>query len=661
MADDMAAYRDIFLTESAEYVQSIVEGLLALESDPGDLEPIETVFRGAHSLKGMAGAMGYDRTADLTHKMESLMDTVRKGEQQVDSDLVDLMLRAVDVVKELIDDESSGGSEVDTEAVAQALAARTAVAGEPVEAQATEGEDGSPAVEDGSPRAAKPGQTRYRLKVTLDEKTVLKSVRAYMVLKRLNYIGTVEETVPSVREIEDEDFGHCFEAVVRTSQGIGRVRDSATAVTEVVGVEVEEVGVEETLEAAAFVAREGSKGAAGTKSIVPKLSETQTVRVSIGHLDKLVNLVGELVIIRSQLEQRARETGDTRTLDILAEFQRASGELQHEVMQTRMVPVGNIFNRFPRMVRDLARDLGKEVDFEMDGVDIELDRTVLDEIGDPIVHLLRNAVDHGMEAPKTREKAGKPGRGRVRLTASRERDQVEITVDDDGKGMDLEGIWSKAVDSGLADPADRELYSDEEVLLFTCAPGLSTAREATKTSGRGVGMDVVKGKIEYLGGSLSVRTLPGEGSRFTLSLPLTLAIIQALLVGVGGRVFAIPLSAVSEVVAPDEMRIDTVDGKPVAVVRDGDVVPIHHLDVICGLSSDVERIPAKDEHVVLVDTHEDVRALAVGELLGRQEIVIKPLSGLFRQIRGIGGATLLGDGRIALILDVRTMFSLEGE
>jgi two-component system chemotaxis sensor kinase CheA len=660
MADDMAAYRDIFLTESAEYVQSIIDGLLALESDPGDLEPVEVVFRGAHSLKGMAGAMGYERTADLTHKMESLMDTVRQGEQAVDSDLIDLMLRAVDVVRELIDDESSGGTDVDAEALVQALTARTARAGSAAEIPA-HGTDEPPATE-GTPRPAiRPGQSRFRLKVTLDEKTVLKSVRAYMVLKRLNYIGTVEETVPSVREIEDEDFGNSFEVVVRTVQGLERVRESATAVTEVAEVEVSEVGADERVEAEVAAESEDPTRRTGKKPVVPKLSETQTVRVSIGHLDKLVNLVGELVIIRSQLEEHARQTEDVQTIEILSEFQRVSGELQHEVMQTRMVPVGNIFNRFPRMVRDLARDLGKETDFEMDGLDIELDRTVLDEIGDPIVHLLRNAIDHGIEAPATREKAGKAERGMVRLTAVRERDQVEIAVEDDGSGMDLESIWRKAVDRGLVEALDRESYTDEEVLLLTCAPGLSTAREATKVSGRGVGMDVVKGKIEYLGGSLGVTTAPGEGSRFTLSLPLTLAIIQALLVGVDGRVFAIPLSVVSEVVAPDEMRIDTVDGRPVAVVREGDVVPVHHLDVITGLSMELERLPSVDEHVVLIDTHDDVRALAVSELLGRQEIVIKPLSELFKQIRGIGGATLLGDGRIALILDARTMFSLEGE
>ncbi len=393
---------------------------------------------------------------------------------------------------------------------------------------------------------------------------------------------------------------------------------------------------------------------------VPKIAETQTVRVSIGHLDSMVNLVGELVITRARLDRIARDLDSTELVETLAALEQVSSELQHEVMQTRMVPVGNIFNRFPRMVRDLARDLDKPLAFEMTGLDIELDRTVLDEIGDPIVHLLRNAVDHGLEPESERLAAGKPAKGTVRLEAGRDRDQVKISVSDDGGGMDVERIWKKACDSKLVDASERDMYSISDILMFTCAPGFSTAEKATAVSGRGVGMDVVKGKIEYLGGTVRIRSQPGRGTEITMTLPLTLAIIQSLLVGSGDQVFAVPLSAVSEVLGRDEVRLKTVDGSPVVVLRDGAVAPLFRLDEVIGVAENRKRMPDAHDHIVLMESGDQVRALAVEQLVGRHEIVIKPLSPLFKDLRGLGGATVLGDGRVALILDPRTLFEMRG-
>ncbi|GAB4289758.1 MAG: chemotaxis protein CheA [Coriobacteriia bacterium] len=648
MSDDMSAYKDVFLSESAEYIQSITDGLLALESDPHDLEPVETVFRGAHSLKGMSAAMGYDRTAELTHKMESLMDTVRQRVQPVDSSLIDLMLRAVDAVKELIADESEGGAAVDVTEVVEQLVTRASV----------------PASQDPSaPVAQQPAPARtvgaheegrvYAVTVELAEECVLKSVRAYMAIKRLGHMGTVVETRPSAREIEDEQFDRTFEVVLRTHESPEAVEKAVGAVSEVESVKVAEVEPSGP-EAVA----EQTPAQAHVRKTVPKLAETQTVRISIGHLDNMVNLVGELVIIRSRLERIARDMESSELAETLSALEQVSGELQHEVMQTRMVPVGNIFNRFPRMVRDLSRDLGKDVGFEMQGLDIELDRTVLDEIGDPIVHLLRNAIDHGIEDPATRESNGKAPRGRVRLSAMRERDQVRIVVSDDGRGMDAETIFAKAVERGICSAEDRPSLSESEVFMFTCAPGFSTAASATKVSGRGVGMDVVKGKIEYLGGTLTIRSTPGAGTEMSLTLPLTLAIIQALLVSSGEQVFALPLSAVSEVLDLSEVRIKTVDGSPVVVLRDGAVAPLDRLDVLVAEPDAEHGVPGVEDQVVLMEVGEDVRALAVRELLGRQEIVIKPLSPLFKTLGGLGGATVLGDGRVALILDPRTLFTM---
>lgn len=641
MSDDMSAYKDVFLSESAEYVQAIIEGMLALESGPDDSAHVEAVFRAAHSLKGMANAMGYERTAELTHRMEGVMDTVRRGDRAVDRPLVDLMLRAADAAKALIEQESSGSSPIDVGDVVEALIEQGSVVA--AEAAGTDGR---------SEAELEPGESLFRVKIVLEPECVLKSVRAYMALKRLSHMSTVVETIPSAREIEDERFDRSFEAIVRTRESVDAIAKALRVISEVedvIVVEVEERRRRRRLETE------------GERRSVPKLTDTQTVRVSIAHLDSLVNLVGELVILRSRLEKLAQDRGSVEILETLEELHRTSAELQHEVMQTRMVPLGNIFNRFPRMMRDLARDLGKDVSFDVEGLDIELDRTVLDEIGDPIVHLLRNSVDHGIEDPEEREAQGKPKRGRVRLAAARDRDQVQITVSDDGRGIDLEQMWEKACECGVVDGSQRESYSDEDVLLLTCTPGFSTAEHATKVSGRGVGMDVVRGKIEYLGGSLFIQSEPGKGSAFILTLPLTLAIIQALLVAVGDQAYAVPLGAVSEVLSPEEVSLESVDGNPVIVLRDREVVPVQRLRTLLSSPEDGSRALPEAEHLVLIGSGEQTRALAVDRLVGRQEIVIKPLSPMFRHLRGLGGATVLGDGSVALILDPRSLFSMGEE
>jgi len=644
----MSAYVEVFLSESAEYLQAITDGLLALEADPVDLEPVETVFRGAHSLKGMSAAMGYTRTQELTHKMESLMSTVRSREQMADHELIDLMLQATDRVREVIADESSGGATVAIDDIVARLVSRT---GQGPGAGTPERPKESPTA---APRAAAEGSL-FSVRVHIEKSCVLKGVRAYMVIKRLNHLGTVVETHPGAREIEDEQFEDSFEAIVRSKAAPETIREAVLAVTEVEGAEVEAASEPDTGDSPGpgAVARPEA-----TRTNVPKVAETQTVRVSIGHLDTIVDLVGELVIVRSRLEDVAGRLQSSELFESLDVLRRISADLQQEVMQIRMVPVGNIFNRFPRMVRDLARDLGKDVVLEMEGQDIELDRTVLDEIGDPIVHLLRNAVDHGIESPEDRVALGKPARGTVRLVAERVREQVLITVEDDGRGMDVDRIWEKAVERGIADRDDRDSYSDEDILMFVCIPAFTTVDKATRVSGRGVGMDVVKGKIEYLGGGIAVSSTPGQGMSIALQLPLTLAIIQALLVSSADQVYALPLSAVDEVLSPDEVQAKTVDGAPVVVLHDGTAVPLSRLDKLFSHSRAADDDGA-DHHLVLVRSGQSIHALAVPLLVGRREVVIKPLSALFRGLHGLGGATVLGDGRVALILDPRTLFSQE--
>jgi len=498
------------------------------------------------------------------------------------------------------------------------------------------------------------GESFFRVKIVLEQGCVLKSVRAYMVVKRLGHMGTVVETHPDAREIEDEKFEDSFEVDLLTKSSAGTVVSAAEAISEVDSASAVRI-VESPADDASKPAGEASPQ---KRLTVPKLGETQTVRISIGHLDNMVNLVGELVIVRSRLDKVTGELDSPRLREVLDVLKQVSTELQHEVMQTRMVPVGNIFNRFPRMVRDLAHDLGRNVVFEMDGVDIELDRTVLDEIGDPIVHLLRNAIDHGIETPELRAFSGKSEKGLVRLVAQRERDQVRIIVSDDGRGMDVERIWDKAVQRGLAAADAREDCTDRDILLFTCAPGFSTTELATKVSGRGVGMDVVKGKIEYLGGTLTINSTPGVGSEMVLTLPLTLAIIQALLVSTGDQIFAIPISAVTEVLSPHDGEVTSIENLPVLIGRDGEAIPLTTLDDILGTDSSAHHMPRAGDRIALVETPAGLHALAAEALVGRQEVVVKPLSPIFNSLRGLAGATVLGDGRVALILDPRTLFTI---
>jgi two-component system chemotaxis sensor kinase CheA len=675
---DMGVYREAFLSESTEYLQGIVDALLTLESDPEDLEPVEAVFRAAHSLKGMSATMGYERTAALTHTMESLMDTVRKREQPVNGDLIDLVLRATDTLRELINDEASGGCEIDPELMVQELRERTDVARQAAAIAAA-----AP-----SPAAAPTPTGAVTLKVTVDPSCQLAPVRAYMVIKRLRQLGEVVGTEPSESDIDDGQFDGSFTVTVATDRPGEKLVDAVLQITDIAAAEVvgvaapaggeggspapADVPAAESAPAPAPV-DDASDAAAGQSApaapaldrdaafgraakAVPKLVDTQTVRIALAHLDTMVDVMGELVIARSRLENVAERLDVRELTDAVGEVHRISADLQREVMATRMVPVGNIFNRFPRMVRDLARDLGKDVAFEVDGLDIELDRTVLDEIVEPLVHLLRNSLDHGLEPAEQRKAAGKPERGLVRLSAARERDRALVTVADDGRGMDPEIIWAAACDRGVVTPAQRGDFNDDEILLLTCTPGFSTAAQATKVSGRGVGMDVVRAKVEQLGGALTIRSRVGSGTEFVLALPLTLAIIQALLVRSSGQIYAIPLGAVTEVLAYDDLPVETVDGHPVLTLRDKRVVPLDTLDAMVGVSQE-EASPVRSRNVVLLEWGEAARAIGVDALVGRQEIVIKPLAAMFAGVAGLSGATVLGDGSVALILDPRALFT----
>jgi two-component system chemotaxis sensor kinase CheA len=645
--DDLEQYRAVFLAESADYLQQITDGLLALERTPSDPQPIETVFRGAHSLKGMGAAMGYQRTAELTHKMESLMARFRQENAAPGSEIIGLMLSAVDLVRDVIDDESNGRAAVETSQTMGLLEKATA------DDAATEGQRRGDVSAPGRTPDADEDARALRAIVTLEESCVLKAVRAYMVIKRLTRIGSVIGTSPSEREIEDEHFGRTFEVTVATGVEPEEIVAAVKGISEVASVTVERGP---SARAIVPLAEEKTDASTTKGRELPRLSQAQTVRITVGHLDVLVDLAGELVILRSRLERVAKKQGDQELTEILEEMHRVSADLQYEIMRARMVPVGNIFNRFPRMVRDLAMSMDKRVEFEMEGLDIELDRTVLDEIGDPLVHLLRNCVDHGVESSAQRVSAGKPEVGHITLQASREREHVLITVSDDGAGIDPEKIWRKAESAGLVNGAQRVDFDDQAILLLTCVPGFTTLDAVSEVSGRGVGMDAVKGKIEYLGGTIQINSVVGEGSEFVLRLPLTLAIIQVLIIEIGGRLYALPLSSVDEVFSAAELVVETVDSVPVVVLREGEIVPLVRLDVALGVNDPAAEGPSP-AHVVVVESEGRKWALAVDALGGRREIVVKPLSRLLKDAHGFSGATILGDGQVILILDTRMLFT----
>jgi len=629
---DMDQYRVVFIEEARELLQSLTDSLLALEKEPDDLAPVEECFRVAHSLKGMAATMGYDDISRLTHKMENLLDGARKKERRVTSDDVDLLLKCCDALQTSIGKLAGETEEVlDLDALA-AIVDKAAAAPQ------------TPAPAETPGRAPR----RYELRMQLDESCVLKSVRAYMAFKRLSMMGEIEETTPSMEDIEDERFGTEFTVVFTSQADPNKIKEAVLGVSEIIAAKITQVG-----EAAVTVQPKAPKQQTGHEDEPPpRISEAQSVRVTIGHLDNMVNLVGELVITRARLESMTAGLDIPELDDVLEELRRTSGELQHVVMQTRMVPVAQIFNRFPRMIRDCARNLAKKVDFRMEGLDIELDRTVLDEIGDPLVHLLRNAVGHGVERPEERVSAGKPETATVTLRALREQDAVAIAVEDDGAGLDPQKLRDSFVRLGHRTEIEVASMSDEEAYYLICEPGFTTASETTDLSGRGVGMDAVKGKIEHLGGSLHISSELGKGSRFTLLLPLTLAIIQALLVESEGRTYAIPLNSVVEAaeLATAERRM--VQQQPVMILHEN-VVPLTGLETL--LDPGAPPRDSDDGEVVVVQMGDVRKGLIVDRLVGQQEIVIKPLDTAFCRGTSIGGATVLGDGRVALIIDLRNL------
>ena len=673
-------YMDMFLDESHEHLQSLNEGLLRLEENMEEIDAVNDIFRNAHTLKGMSATMGFAKIAELTHEMEDVLDLVRKSQLKLNEDIMDTLFKCLDSLEQMVDSVGNGEAEdvVDVSDLVAKLssiskgtpapAAATPAAAAPA-AAAAGGNTGMAEMEfddidlDVMKKAKEAGMNLFHAKITLMETCVLKAARSVMVMQALDEVGDVIKSVPPAEDLEQEKFERSFEIIIATSADAQAVQNAVDTVSEIEDVHVESVdpdkvgkGAAPAPAAAAPAAKPAApaakKEAAKPAAAAPKKQhQSQSVRVDIEKLDTLMNLMGELVINKVRLEQIGQTHRLTDLMETLEQMDRVTGDLQNIVMKVRMVPVSAVFNRFPRMVRDVSKELGKEINLTIEGEETELDRTVIDEIGDPIMHLLRNSLDHGVESPDVREAKGKSRTGEVGLIARHEGNNVVIMITDDGAGIDASKIRRKAVEKGMVTQSEADSLDDADAVRLIFLPGFSTAEQITDISGRGVGMDVVRSKIEALSGHVDVETHIDEGSIFKIKLPLTLAIIQAMLVRVQEEMYAIPLTSIDSTINIEPSDIQTVQNKEVIVLR-GEIIPIIRMEE----ALQVPHTKDSDEHfVVVVHAGEAKAGIVVDNLIGQQEIVIKTLGNLFAGLKLFGGATVLGDGRVALILDVATM------
>ena len=676
-------YMEMFLDESHEHLQSLNEGLLSLEENSEDVSVVNDIFRNAHTLKGMSATMGYNKIAELTHEMEDVLDLIRKEQLKLDEDIIDTLFKCLDSLEQMINSVADGESE-DVVDVSDLVAKLSAISkGEPAPAAASaapaaaEKTAAAPSAgieltdvdRDVLRQAKEGGLLGIHVQVTLSETCLLKSARSYMVMNALDELGDVIKSVPPAEALEQEKFDHSFDVLVVTASDTKAVEEALSSISEIDKLVVELIDPDAP--AAAKPAAEEKKAApapapaaapaaaktaaakkAPAKPAAPKKAhQSQSVRVDIDKLDTLRNLMGELVINKVRLEQIGQTHRLAELTETLEQMDRVTTDLQNIVMKVRMVPVSAVFNRFPRMVRDVSKELNKEINLTIEGEETELDRTVIDEIGDPIMHLLRNSLDHGVEHPDEREAKGKPRTGEVGLIARHEGNNVVIMVTDDGAGIPAEKIRKKAVEKGMITQEEADKLDDADAVRLIFLPGFSTAEQITDISGRGVGMDVVRSKIESLSGHVDVETKVDEGSVFKIKLPLTLAIIQAMLVKVQEEMYAIPLGSIDSTINIQPEDIKTVRNKEVIVLR-GEIIPIIRMEE----TLQVPHVKDSDEiFVVVVHAGEAKAGIVVDNLIGQQEIVIKTLGNLFAGLKMFSGATVLGDGRVALILDVATM------
>lgn len=703
---DVSQYLEIFIDESSEHIQTLSDCIMTLEQEPENKDTINEIFRAAHSLKGMAGTMGFKRMQHLTHDMENVFQEVRSDKIKVDSSMIDLLFKCLDAIDSYVENIKSTSDEGtdDNEVIIKELNDFIAKAnGQPVskqaEAQETVTEAKAQASSDVSPNvldtieltnneknlideAISAGLKIYGMTVTVANDCLLKAARAFLVFRAVEELGQILVYRPSSQDIEDEKFDLSFSFFVASGESFDKLEHAASNVSEidkVFGKEITEFHIEGEAEQTAQASEETQKApekkeekapAAKTETAKPKASNdsqkqavshkkattSRTVRVDIEKLDMLMNQVSELIIAKNSLVAMSSSDGENNNNQSFHEqieyLERITTNLHESVMKVRMVPIESVTQKYPRMIRDLSRTLNKKMNLVITGEDTELDRTVVDQIGDPLQHLLRNSADHGLESNEVRLERGKPEVGTIFLNAYQEGNNVVIKVGDDGNGINTEAVKAKAIERGIVTAEQAENLSQKDIINFLFMPSFSMAKQITDISGRGVGLDVVKSGIEQLGGDVSVSTELGKGTTFTVRLPLTLAIIQALMVEIRDEIYAIALGSISNIEDIPVKDIKYVQAKEVIHLR-GSVIPIIRLDKML----DIEPKEQEPDHltVVIVQKGDQQAGLVVDNLIGQQEIVIKSLGKYINGNKLISGATILGDGDVALILDVNTL------
>lgn len=681
---DVSQYLEIFVEETKEHLQSLNDNILVLENEPENKDTINEIFRSAHSLKGMAGTMGYKRMQTLTHDMENVFSEIRNDKLKVTSDLVDILFQCLDALEayldniintqdegtddnaaiiKLLNDYLNGGSGVAEQAAPQAAQAA------PQTADGVVTDFSKVNFADFEQHAIMEAGTKnlnvYGVHVKVDPSCILKAARAFLVFKSVEELGEIIKSIPSAQDIEDEKFDLDFDIFVITGESLDKVLATVRNVSEIKDAEGSIIKLDEKKEEKP---EETEKTESAKPATVPQAGKpanpqpakgkpvvNRSVRVDIDKLDVLMNLVSELIIAKNGLVSAAAtsNTEENQSVNEQIEYlERVTTNLHESVMNVRMVPIETVVNRFPRMIRDLSKKLDKKMELYMTGEETELDRTVIDEIGDPLMHLLRNSADHGLESAEVRRERGKDEIGTIFLNAFQDGNNVVIEVGDDGNGIDIEKVKSKAIERGTITPEQAEVMSDKEVIDLLFLPSFSTSEKITDVSGRGVGLDVVKSKIESLGGVVECKSVLGEGSTFTIRLPLTLAIIQALMVKLGNEQYAIALGSIQTIEDIPLSDIKYVQGKEVINLR-GNIIPIIRLGELLDVPDRTE--PDESLIVVVIKKGDKQAGLVVDSLVGQMEIVIKSLGKYININKMISGATILGDGEVALIIDANAI------
>ncbi|WYP25354.1 chemotaxis protein CheA [Alkalihalobacillus sp. FSL W8-0930] len=656
-------YLAVFLDESQEHLQAVNDHLLKLEKQPEDESIVGEIFRSAHTLKGMSATMGYEDLAHLTHNMENVLDLIRNKKKQATTEIIDIMFQSVDSLENMVNDIASGGDgKLDVTSLVAELEAIEKGSSQAVkEAAATTEQVDLLEVYDEYERTVleeslEQGYSVYQIKVELDEKAMLKAARVFMVFDVLNQLGDVIKSSPATELLEEEQFERDFIVTVVSKDSGEVIKNKILKISEISDVVVQSMtsfvhttqAEDQTLQPVQEKPSETKQEPEKGKDAQKAPENNKTIRVNIDRLDILMNLFEELVIDRGRLEQISGELVNAELTETVERMTRTTGNLQEIILTMRMVPVETVFNRFPRMIRNLSKDLGKQVHLEIVGAETELDRTIIDEIGDPLVHLLRNSIDHGIETPEARMAVGKPAQGTVLLKAYHSGNHVFIEIKDDGAGISRDKVLNKALKNQLITEEDARSLTDSQVFGLLFEPGFSTAEQITDISGRGVGLDVVRNTFESLGGVVTVHSELHKGSTFLIQLPLTLSIIDVMLVETGGEKYAIPLTSIVETAIVNKVDLFSAHGQKVIDFR-GKVVPLVFM-------RDVFNTPVADldedfYSLVIIQKGEQIAGLVVDSLIGQHDIVLKSLGNYLTNVFAISGATILGDGEVALIVD----------